>query len=199
MNPVLIRSSFLHCGFQLTQNMPGLSNEALFDRFINRLNSALKSILNWESSDWDKAEELLSPLKLSLISYKHCSEFQDNEFLQPYAEPATETFPHHWEAILLSSQALDTGPEEFLPKSFYKNETPEDKLKRWTLVLSTVGLILDGDDDEFMELDEEFEEEIDEDEAVDEDEAIDEASLSNEDNVLNLLLDLEINTLLELF
>ena len=52
-----------------------------------------------------------------------------------------------------------------------------------------------NDDDEFMELDEEFEDEIDE----DEDEAIDEAPLSNEDNILNLLLDLEINTFIELF
>ena len=91
-----------------------------------------------------------------MISWQLVKEYA----VQPYAEPATETFPHHWEAILLSSQALDTEPEVFLPKSFYKNETPEDKLKRWELVLSTVGLILDDDDQmEIDETDQDLEEE----------------------------------------
>ena len=97
INPSLIRSSFLHCGFQLTINSDGHSSEAFFDRYLNRMNSALKSILNWEVDSWEEADLLLAPLKASLKSYKHFESFTSQcQFIQPHSEQATETFPHHW-------------------------------------------------------------------------------------------------------
>jgi hypothetical protein len=111
------------------------------------------------------------------------------QFIQPYSEQATETFPHHWEAIILTSQPQVTimdSAEEFLPKSFYQEESKADRDIRWYNSCYSVGTPAVEDID--MEGIEELEANEEED-----NEDLDESheNISQHDQILNLILDID--------